>query len=266
MNKDTLQTLFNFRFFILGSVKRELQIQCNGSLFGILWVLLNPLSLTLVYALIFNNIMGAKLPNHSEKFAYSIYLCAGLLPWNYFTAVLTRNVNVFVDNANLLKKIVFPTLTLPIVILLTETVNFLMAMCVFSLFLIAIGHFPGMVILSIIPLLIMQQTLALGIGIFLGCFHVFFRDVGKSIGIVLQFWFWLTPIVYVSSVLPEMARKILFAINPMASFILSYQQIILEGRLPNLAMMGTQMILSTIVLAIALVTYQRLSCEIVDEL
>ncbi|MBA2654706.1 MAG: ABC transporter permease [Gammaproteobacteria bacterium] len=266
MRRNILQTLFSFRYFILGSVKRELQIQCHGSLFGIVWVLLNPLSLTLVYALIFNNLMGAKLINHPEKFAYSIYLCAGLLPWNYFTSVLTRNINMFVDNANLLKKSVFPILTLPIIILLTETVNFLMALGVFSLFLIAINHFPGWVLLAIIPLLIMQQMLALGIGIFLGCFHVFFRDIGKSISIILQFWFWLTPIVYVSTILPEVAQKFLATFNPMVSLIQAYQQIILEGKLPPLAGISSELVLGIIAIMLALTTYHKLSSDIVDEL
>lgn len=266
MKINTLSALYNFRYFILGSVRRELQNQCNGSLFGMLWVLLNPLSLTLVYALIFNNLMGAKLINHTEKFAYSIYLCAGLLPWNYFTAVVTRNVNVFVDNANLLKKSVFPILTLPIVILLTETVNFLMALSVFMIFLLSIHRFPGFVLLGMIPMLILQQILALGIGIFLGCFHVFFRDIGKSIGIILQFWFWLTPIVYVATILPPIVKKILFIINPLAVFISGYQKIILEGQLPAFAGMSLEIILSIVVIALALVTYNRMAPGIVDEL
>lgn len=264
MKTKILNSLFEFRYFILGSVKRELQIQCNGSLFGMVWVLLNPLSLTLVYALIFNNLMGAKLVNHPEKFAYSIYLCAGLLPWNYFAAVLTRNVNVFVDNATLLKKSILPILSLPVIILLTETVNFLMALAVFSLFLIFINHFPGFILLGIIPVLIVQQILTLGIGILLGCFHVFFRDIGKSIGIILQFWFWLTPIVYVSSILPDSVRKVLFIINPMAPLISAYQEVILEGHLPNLIWTCLEIIPAIIMLTMALITYQRLSSEIVD--
>lgn len=264
--ENTLQSLYQFRYFIMGSVRRELQNQCNGSLFGILWVLLNPLSLTLVYALIFNNLMGAKLIDHSKPFAYSIYLCSGLLPWNYFTAVLTRNVNVFVENANLLKKSTLPVLTLPIIVLLTETVNFSMALAVFMLFLIAINQFPGAMLLWMIPLLLIQQCLALSIGTLLACFHVFFRDIGKSISIVLQFWFWLTPIVYVSTILPPLARNILMAANPMAMLIHYYHLIILEQQIPDLTRLGVDVILCIMLLATTLAVYRRLAPGIVDEL
>lgn len=263
MEAKLLRPLFEFRHFIFGSVKREIQLQCNGSLFGIIWILLNPLSLTLVYALIFNNLMGARLINHTEKFSYSIYLCAGLLPWNYFASVLTRTVNVFVDNANWLKKCVLPMLCLPLIILLTETVNFLMALFVFSLFLLSIGHFPGFNMLAIIPLLIVQQMFAMGLGIFLACFHVFFRDVGKSIGIILQFWFWLTPIVYVSNILPEFTRHLLTAINPMLPIVNSYQQIMLDGQLPDLYWL-VELIPALCVFMLGIATYRRLAPEIVD--
>jgi lipopolysaccharide transport system permease protein len=210
--------------------------------------------------------MGAKLINHSQKFAYSIYLCSGLLPWNYFTSVLTRNVHLFVDNANLLKKSTLPFLTLPLVTLFTETVNFSMAMGVFLLFLAAVQQFPGWIILWVIPMLIVQQLLALGIGTLLGCFHVFFRDIGKSIGIVLQFWFWLTPIVYVSSVLPPLARKILLIVNPLAALVQSYQGIILEHQVPQLAVISLEFVLSLFFLTVAIATYNRLAPGIVDEL
>jgi lipopolysaccharide transport system permease protein len=258
--------LLNYRYFILGSVKREIQFQYHGSLLGFFWILLNPLSLTLVYTLIFSHLMGTKLINHPEKFAYSIYLCSGLIPWNYFTAVLTRNINVFVDNANLLKKSTFPGLTLPIIILLTESLNFLMAMSVFSLFLIVINHFPGYALLGLVPLLVVQQMLALGIGLFLGCFHVFFRDIGKSIGIILQFWFWLTPIVYLSTILPQKIRDVLHVLNPMVTFVSDYQEIILEGRLPDLTGISSEIMLAVLVMLTALITYHKLSSDIIDEL
>ena len=109
-----LKVLWDYRGFILGSVKREFQPKYRNSLLGAAWTVLNPLAMIVVYTVIFSRVMHARLPGVDSTFAYSIHLCAGVLPWGMFVEIVSNGQNTFVNNANLLKKLSFPRLCLPI--------------------------------------------------------------------------------------------------------------------------------------------------------
>src|SRR5579871_3877838 len=111
----TLYSLWQYKNFIAGVVKREFKLRYAGSLLGGSWNIINPLILVIVYTLVFSNLLHNKLPGSFDQFSYSIYLCAGLLPWFFFTEVITRSQTLFLDNGNLLKKSTFPRLCLPII-------------------------------------------------------------------------------------------------------------------------------------------------------
>jgi len=117
--------------------------------------------------------------------------------------------------SNLIKKISFPRLCLPVTVVANALVNFSIVFALFSIFLLISGNFHGLVYLALIPVLAILIAFAIGLGISLGVLNVFFRDVGQLFGIVLQFWFWLTPIVYPATILPESVRA-LMRLNPMA--------------------------------------------------
>jgi len=200
-------SIWTYRSFIYGSVKREFQSRYRNSLLGAAWTVINPLAMIVVYTLIFTQIMRAKLPGIESQYAYSIYLCTGVLTWGYFAEIVTRSQNVFIENANLIKKINFPRLCLPVVIVANASLNFLIIFGLFTLFLIFSGSFPGFVYLALIPLLMIQVAFSIGLGMTLGVLNVFFRDVGQFFSVVIQFWFWLTPIVYPAAISPERFLK-----------------------------------------------------------
>ena len=129
---NLLKPLWAYRGFILGSVKREFQSKYRNSLLGASWTVINPLAMIVVYTVIFSQIMRAKLPGVDSTFAYSIYLCSGVLTWGLFTEMVGRSQNMFLDNANFLKKISFPRITLPITVVANAGLNFA---SVFGLFL-----------------------------------------------------------------------------------------------------------------------------------
>ena len=131
-----LQSLWAYRGFIHSSVRRDFHARYRNSLLGAVWAILNPLALIAVYTLIFSQVMRARLPGIEGTFGYSIYLCAGLLSWGYFAEVTTRGQNMFIENANLLKKMSFPRLCLPVIALATATVNFAIIFGLFCLFLL----------------------------------------------------------------------------------------------------------------------------------
>src|SRR5471032_846538 len=225
------RSLWGYRGFILGSVKREFQARYRNSLFGALWTVLNPLSMIVVYTVVFAHIMRARLPGVDDGMAYSIYLCAGLLAWGLFTEITLRSQNMFLENANLLKKISFPRICLPVIVLINASINFAIIIGLFLGFLLITGSWPGTVLLALIPLIALQMMFCAGLGMILGVLNVFFRDVGQLFGICLQFWFWLTPIVYPMSILPEWVQRLL-QLNPLTNLITSYQNLFVYGQWP----------------------------------
>ncbi|HEN3635303.1 TPA: ABC transporter permease, partial [Yersinia enterocolitica] len=111
--KEMLLAIYRYRGFIFGSVKRDFQSRYQMSMLGISWLVLQPLSMIIVYTVIFSQLMQARLPQTSGSFSYSIYLCSGILTWGLFAEIISRSQNVFTDNANLLKKLNFPRICLP---------------------------------------------------------------------------------------------------------------------------------------------------------
>ncbi len=257
--------LWRYRGFVFTMVWREFWGRYLGSLLGSIWSVLNPMAMIFIYTVIFSKIMRARLPGVDDTMGYGIFLCAGLLTWGFFSELLGRCPNIFIEQANLLKKVNFPRITLPVILLSSSAVNFAIIFTIFISFLLISGRFPGWAILAFLPLLLIQQAFALGLGMVLGTLNVFFRDVGQFLGIVLQFWFWLTPIVYSVTVLPERARSVI-ELNPMTQLVAAYQQIILHGSWPQWGQFRFHAIGALTVLTIGFLVFRRLSGEVVDEL
>jgi lipopolysaccharide transport system permease protein len=262
---NMLRAIWAYRGFIRGSVQREFQIKYRNSLLGAAWNIINPLAMIVVYTVIFAQVMRAKLPGFDSTFAYSIYLCAGVLTWGLFGEMVGRSQTMFLDNANLLKKISFPRITLPIIVVANAGLNFAIVFGLFLAFLVVSGNFPGWVVLAVLPVLALQMAFAMGLGMVLGVLNVFFRDVGQFFGIFLQFWFWLTPIVYPASILPETIKPLL-VINPMASIMTAYQGILVNQQSPQWSSLWPTAVLASLLCLLGLHLFKKNVGEMVDEL
>lgn len=260
-----LTPLWAYRGFILGSVKREFQSKYRNSMLGAAWTVINPLAMIVVYTVIFAQVMRARLPGVDSTFAYSIYLCAGVLTWGLFAEITGRAQNIFLEHANLLKKLSFPRLCLPVVVVLNAGLNFAIIFGLFSIFLLITGNFPGWAYLALIPLLAIQIAFSIGLGITLGVLNVFFRDVGQLFGVVLQFWFWLTPIIYSVTLLPESIRPFM-AYNPMAGLMAAYQAILVKGQWPQWQSLWLVTLLALLFCALGMRLFRNHAGEMVDEL
>lgn len=260
-----LKELWDYRGFITGSVKREFQVKYQKSILGAAWNVINPLAMIFVYTVIFSKLMRAKLPGVEGQFSYSIFLCSGVLTWGLFVEVTTRSQNVFIEKANLIKKLSFPRITLPVIVVMSALVNFIIGYSLFFCFLLVSGNFPGWVCLYLIPILLVQLLFSIGLGITLGILNVFFRDVGQLYGVVLQFWFWFTPIVYSPAILPE-RLKVWLWLNPLASIINSYQRLFVEGKVPEWQSLMFPTILGIALCVFGLRLYKSCSGDMVDEL
>lgn len=258
-------SIWRYRGFILGSIKREFQSKYRNSLFGAAWTVINPLAMILVYTVIFAEVMKAKLAGVDNTFGYSIYLCAGILTWGLFAEITGRALNVFLDNANLLKKLSFPRLCLPLVVVANALLNFAIIFGLFSVFLLVSGNFPGLPFLAVLPLTALLVAFAIGLGVTLGVLNVFFRDVGQFFGILLTFWFWLTPIVYPVSILPDGIAE-LMAFNPIAPLIRGFQAVLLHYQWPQWQELWSVTLLAIGLCVIGVGLFRRHAGEMVDEL
>ena len=257
--------VWRYRGFVLGSVKREFQAKYRNSLFGAAWTVLNPLAMIVVYTVIFSQVMGSRLQGVDSTFAYSIYLCAGALTWGLFAEITGRAQSVFLENANLIKKLQFPRICLPIIVVLNAGVNFAIIFGLFTAFLLISGTFPGWVYFALFPVLALQILFAIGLGMILGVLNVFFRDVGQFFSILLQFWFWFTPIVYPVSALPPAVRDLLVW-NPMAAVVAAYQAILVNGQLPQWNTLLPVALLGVACCLLGLQLFRKRAGEMVDEL
>lgn len=265
MIASLFSNVYRYRGFVIGSVKREFASRYRNSMLGAAWLVLQPLAQILVFTLIFSQVMQARLAGVSGAFSYGIFLCAGSLTWGLFAEIVGRGQNVFLDNANLIKKLNFPRICLPVTVVVAAFLNFAIIFSLFTAFLIFSGSFPGWVYFAVFPLLLLQMLFAIGLGMVLGVLNVFFRDVGQLFAIILQFWYWLTPIVYPIEALPVWARSIL-AYNPMTCIITGYQDILLKGILPVWTGLLPTALIALLFCMAGLSLFKRHAGDMVDEL
>lgn len=258
--------LWSYRNFVLTSVHREFHGKYTESLLGGIWSIANPLTLIVIYTVVLGNLIRPMLHGHEETpFAFGIYLCAGFITWFLFAEMLGRMTNVFLEHGNIIKKANFPRICLPAIVTLSALINFALLLLIYLGFLAIIGHWPGWLLLAIIPLLALQILFALGLGILLGTMNVFFRDVGQFTGVFLQFWFWLTPIVYTFSALPEKVQTVM-QFNPMQPLMSGYQTIFLHQQMPDFISLWPLALLTLLFLLLGANLFLSRVGEMVDEL
>ncbi len=251
--------------FILSSIKRELLTPYMRSRAGRLWSLIHPLVMVLIYALVLSEILSAKLPGIENRFAYALYLLAGMAPWVYFNEMITRGANLFLVNENLIKKLCFQHSALVWIYLGVCGINHLIFLMLVLMGYIFLGHPLGWETLSVIGLWIPLTILGSGVGLLAGLLNIFVRDIGQLVPIILQFTFWLTPIVYMPKILPESYQSWL-EWHPFFVLVNGYQQVLLWGKIPDWQNLLYPLALGLALLALAAFVYKRSKKELVDVL
>lgn len=260
-----LRNLWAYRHLVTSLVRRDFELRSARSLWGHAWLVIQPAIQVAIYMVIFAEVLRAKLPGAQDPMAYALHVTAGLVSWNYMAEIVQRSQSLFLDHANLLKTIQFPRSTLPVVVLFSATINFALIGSVFVIALVISGHWPGWLMVAALPLLVVQALLAIALGVLTGTVNVFFRDVGQAVTVALQFWFWLTPIVYPLAILPERLQNAL-AWNPMLHVVGGYQRIVVEGIPPTWTPVGAVAATGLVLGVLAWWTFRTLSPDLVDEL
>jgi len=220
---------------ILAFTRQDLIDRYSGSVLGGLWLLLMPLVNILIFTLVFSKIMGARLvmAGMTEgEFNYSLYLVSGLLAWNCFASSVTRITYVYQEKAGIIGKVNVSLTLLPVYILLSESVIYLISTVFFMVFILGVDHPMGVSWLALPLVFILQSLIAYSLGLLFATLAVFINDVRELVGIIFNVWFWLTPIVYVANILPDGWAQLL-AYNPASFFINAYRDIILLNQLPD---------------------------------
>lgn len=257
--------LIEYREYILSSVKTEFYSKYKRSKFGMLWMIIHPFMQVLVYALVLSAIMKAKLIGIESQYAYAIYLISGIIGWNLFSDISSRLLTVFIDNGNLIKKVSFPRILLPAVIVGVSMVNFLLLLISMFIIFAFLGHFSVDYLIWMPVLVLITLINAIGIGLFFGVINIFIRDVGQIMTIILHFWFWLTPIVYSIGMLPD-SYQFIFSYNPLYGLVNGYQSILAFNTAPNLQLLIYPSIVGIVLFLIAIFVFNRSNYEMSDVL
>jgi ABC-type polysaccharide/polyol phosphate export permease len=215
--------VLRFRALVYALVRRYLSIRYRGSSLGFLWSLLNPLCLMAVYTLVFRYYIRFEAEQH-----YSISLFCGLLPWIWISSSINESVVAIVSSGHLITKSVFPAHLLPGVQVATNMVHFILALPVLVIFMLIAGLTLHLSWFQLPCLVILTFVFLYGLAVGLSALNVFYRDIQHIVANALSFLFFLCPIVYPASVVPQEHRAI-YMLNPFALLIDSYHRIILSG-------------------------------------
>ncbi|MEH6719927.1 MAG: ABC transporter permease [Aurantimonas endophytica] len=260
-----LISLWRYRYFIASSIRSDLKGRFARSKLGALWFVLHPLAQALIFAIVLSEVLGARLPDTDNDSAYAIYLLSGMAAWSLFAEILNRSITIFLEQAGAMKKIAFPRLCLPVVVWGSALVNHVLLVAAILVVFAFLGHFPGAALL-VLPLgIVLISAFAFGIGVLCGTLNVFSRDVAQVMSVVLQLWFWLTPVVYPANIVPENLRWVV-ELNPMVPLVQIYQNALLHNLWPDPVGLIYPAVAAVVAVALSFVVFRRASPELVDAL
>ena len=251
--------LYNYRELLKTSIKKEIRGKYKNSFLGVLWSFLNPLLQIAVYAIVFPLILQNKQPH------YVVFLCCGLIPWTFFSTAISRASFTMIENGNLLKKVYFPRGILPIAIVTSEAVNFVISTIIIIAFVLGDGLSLTKYIVLYPLVFIVQYILVLGISFIVSSITVYFRDLQHLIGVFLQLLFYGTPIVYAVDSIPENFAWIL-NLNPMTYIIDAYRDIFYNQTMPDLKGLLIVFVIAIIICVVGYCIFNKLQKRFAEEL
>lgn len=256
---NVFKKLYDYREMLKTSIKKDIGGKYKNSFLGVLWSFVNPLLQILVYAIIFPLIMKSDIEN------YVVFMVCGLIPWNYFSTVINRSSFTMIENGNIIKKVYFPREILPISVVTSETVTFLISSILILLF--AFGYGLGITInIVFYPLvLVVQYVMLLGISLIVSSVTVYFRDLQHFIGVLLQLFFYATPIVYAVDVIPANFRWIL-KFNPMTYIIEGYRDIFWGQTAPDISTLLIVLAIGIVLCIVGYLIFNKLQKRFAEEL
>ena len=256
---NIFQKIYNYRELLKTNVKKEIRGRYKNSILGVMWSFLNPLLQLAVYAVIF----GALLAGGDNT--YHIYICVALIPWTYFTTTITQAAFTVIGNGDIIKKVYFPREILPISVVTSGAVNFMISTVIILGFLFTAGLGITKYILLYPVILLIQYLLLIGIAFIVSSITVYFRDLEHIIGVVLMAAFYGTPIVYKLEQLPP-NLQVVMKLNPMTHLINAYRDIFYYQQMPNIKVLGILLAIAIGLTVIGYFIFKKLQKGFAEEL
>lgn len=251
-------------------VRRDLDTRYKGTIIGNLWPLVNQLSQLFIYTYVFSIVLKVRLSLKGlagdESLTFGLWLFAGLLPWIAFTGGLLQSAGSVIGQPNLVKKVVFPLALLPLVPILSTFIESSFGLMALIFFVALLSHTLHTT-LALLPLVwITQLLLTSGLGYLAAGLTVFLRDIPQTLGVVLNLWFYVTPLVYPASAIPEQWRNWVFWLNPMTAIAEVYRDLILVGEVKHWGEWGVASAIAVITFSCGFMIYKRLRPAFADVL
>lgn len=257
-----VSNIYKSRHILKSLLIKDIKARYAGSVLGPLWIITTPLYQIFLYTFIFSTILRVRFDDGGTS-SFVIYLLAGLIPWLFFSEATLRGVSSFLENGNIIKKVKFHSEVCVVSAILSAVLTFSIYLTLYSAILIYMGHFnPQTFPLIILPFII-QVLLIFGLSLGLGSIAVFFRDITQMIGMFLNLLFFLTPIVYPASIIPENV-KWLFHINPFYFIIEIYRSLLVKGLMPEINLFFYPAIFSIVIFIAGYYVFNKTKSAFMD--
>jgi lipopolysaccharide transport system permease protein len=224
-----VRNVWRARAVVRALVARDLRARYVGSALGLLWSLVNPLAQLAIFTFVFSSVLAVRFAD--DRVPFVLYLAAALFPWLAFQESVLRSATCLVDNAVLVKRVVFPVEVLPVQIALSSLVHQMIALGLLLALMVVFGVMPGPALLALPALVAVQLLFTIGLGWAAAALHVYVRDTAPALGVLFPMWFYLTPIIYPYQLVPPPLQAVL-ALNPLTALVQDYRDLFLHGVLP----------------------------------
>ncbi len=254
-----LGAVWRYRELLAVLVKRDIQVLYKQAALGAGWAVIQPVFAVTIFTVIFGYF--AKMP--SDGIPYPVFSFAAMLPWTYFAEATRRAATGLVDDAELIRKVYFPRLIMPLAKVTAPLLDFCIASVILLVLMLAFGIMPTFKFLLIYPMILVASLLALSVGLWLGPINVRFRDIKHTVPFMLQVWMYAGPIVYPLSIVPEEWR-LLYSLNPMVGVIEGFRWAVVDTGQPDFLAMGISLIIIAMLLVGGLVYFKKQERQFAD--
>jgi len=272
---SNFKELFRYRVLIRTLVSRELKARYRGTVLGFLWSFINPLLLMVIYTIVFGFIMGSRDPAFNRSpVLYAMFLFCGILPWTWFSSSSIESANTLMIQGNLIKKVLFPAEVLPVVVVTSNFIHFLLGLPILlaakTLIVLFVPKAPGFgAALALLPLvMVVQFVFSLGFGFLISSLTVHFRDIKDILANLLTFWFFATPIIYPMT-FPNIQKSVflrtLLNLNPMTHIMNGYQNAVFYGTMIPWKRLGVTFLAGCLLLWLGYYVFDRLRDSFPEE-
>jgi lipopolysaccharide transport system permease protein len=261
-----LRELWDYRELLYFLTWRDIKVRYKQAVLGVLWAILQPVITMVVFTIVFQRLMGTRYEPqvvNGQEIPYAVFVYTGLLPWNLFAGALGRSGTSLVGNANLLTKVYFPRLVIPMSAVIAGLVDFLIGLAVYFVLLLAYGLPLSWHIVLLPAFVVLAMVTALACGLWLSALNVLYRDVGYVIPFLTQLWFFLTPVIWQPPESDSLAWTLALGLNPMTGVVEAFRWAFTGGQPPSTLLAASSAIV-LVLLATGLMYFKRMERTFAD--